>query len=176
MSETPAPYGTETIHARLGRLTAELSAATSEAATIDHYLAMQRHDERCNRNRSLVAAANPEAALGEMTELLNQLHAALTEQIQATARVRAAKLHLEEARSLVYLCGQIDGKNETQRAAQLTLALRDDPAYQAARQDEDDAATALDVADARVEGLRRRLDASKARTRITAATIEALTL
>ena len=122
--------------------------------------------------QELLAQLRPNAAVAENKALLVDLGKSLNDKIRAEARIRATKTHLEEAKAMTLLNSAIDGKNETQRAAQLTLALRDDPDYHAALRDAGDAQIALDESEAWLELTRRRLDLGKAQLRIIGATLE----
>lgn len=106
--------------------------------------------------------------------VLSDLEARLANRTERQNQVNAGKQLVEEIKAMVYLNGAIDGKNEAQRAAQLTLAIRDNPDYRAAKASLDTAETALEVNTQEIETARRRMDAIKIKLRLGAATLELL--
>lgn len=129
--------------------------------------------EALNQRQAIVDRLHVTALREEGFALILDLAKALDQKLRATARVKASRLHLEEARALVFLNG-VEGKNAEERAARLTLALRDAPDYQFALRDISEAEMALDEADAWLETTRMRLSANKAQLRIAAACLEML--
>jgi len=156
-----------------------LAAYEAAAARIREEIAAEQarqQDAEARTKRVLADAWQAEAnrCAKLFDSALEELATALRQKADAGPRVQAAKAALEEAESAVLLNGTVDGKNAELRKAQLTLALRDDPAYQRAKADLADAERALDEANAAILLSERRLDAAKVQLRIVAATLEML--
>lgn len=123
-------------------------------------------------------AVNAESNAVALTESFDASHdglrAALARKERAAARIVSAKHSLDDAEAMVLLNGAVDGKNAELRKAQLTVALRADPAHEAATHDLAAAERDADEANADILLIERRLDAVKVHLRILAATLELL--
>ena len=95
------------------------------------------------------------ALLDELDTLIAELDAALAE--QNTARLVVADAEMEMSLREASATLTIDGRNEAERKARLTLALRSDPAYQQLAQTARHARAGLLDAERRLTVIRQRI-------------------
>ena len=127
-----------------------------------------------NFKASAVRQYAPSALAAEAQRAIVTVAAAMKVEAEAKARVRAAKVDAEDARTLALLNATIDGKNDDARKAQQAKALREDANYQAALRQITDAEMAEAQAEVDVRAAQAQLDLHKALIRQGTAVLEFL--
>jgi cyanophycinase-like exopeptidase len=123
---------------------------------------------------ALIDELNINARLDELDGTVETIACKAKERQALADKVSQHRTAVEEAKALVLIGGTIDGKNAEIREAQLTTALRGDPAYQAALTALREAEREVSDTDVELGRLRSRETALKIRARLAAATLEML--
>lgn len=112
-------------------------------------------------------AASADAAIATLRDHL-------ADEADLKAQLRALTQQAEEAKAMVQLNAGIDGKNAEVRSAQLVIALRDDPGYQAVQKEIATVEAEIAAASNGVRVAQAQLDLAKSQMRQGTACLELL--
>jgi len=117
--------------------------------------------------------ADNSAVLDEARGLAKQLHEKLISRLDHQLSLSLLKRHLDELKALKIVNGEIEGKNETERNARMTLALRSDADANRTVSDIQSEEHTIGELDAEIEHLRNGLSLLRSQLRWNIAAAQA---